>query len=231
MTPEEAREQFIERWTIARSEPNIYVRLKALDEELLADCTTEYRARGKRLPTPFKTHPEAARKLGDATYKALRSSYEQRAQDMKEMDDRLRKSHTETMAELALVACVHHADTWQLWCECSVMLFPTQTSPETYAKGSAMLGVRSAEKLGCKARLVHVPHDPLRRTFASYRAEVAVESEGDVEILKLKPSLTDREWAQTLLRAQCNLRVFNTFLPYGWEEKMGLDYFGNDVKR
>jgi hypothetical protein len=50
----------------------------------------------------------------------------------------------------------------------------------------------------------------------------------DVEILRYKPDVTIREWLQFVLRSGCNPRVYAP-LPHGFEAKVGLDAFGNDL--
>lgn len=38
-----------------------------------------------------------------------------------------------------------------------------------------------------------------------------------------------RAWVQRCWKAGLNPRVYDPFLPAGYEERVGLDYFGNDV--
>jgi hypothetical protein len=49
------------------------------------------------------------------------------------------------------------------------------------------------------------------------------------EIIRRKRSGSLREWLRSCLKAGCNPRVFDPFLPAGIEEKSGLDLFGNDM--
>ena len=64
----------------------------------------------------------------------------------------------------------------------------------------------------------------------TYRVEVRVESEVDVAILKRKPGCSLREHVRRCWKGGINPRVGNPFLPYGYEEREGLDYQGRDLR-
>ena len=49
------------------------------------------------------------------------------------------------------------------------------------------------------------------------------------EILKLRPHLELRTVVKNMMKRGTNPRVFYPMLPHGYEAKMGLDYFGNDL--
>jgi len=48
------------------------------------------------------------------------------------------------------------------------------------------------------------------------------------EMVKLKPGPTLREWLKMCWKRGVNPRVYNPYLPAGLEDKLGIDYFGND---
>lgn len=52
----------------------------------------------------------------------------------------------------------------------------------------------------------------------------------DLAILDRKPGPTLREAVRLSWKRGVNPRVFNPFLPHGYEEKVGIDYYGNDLK-
>jgi hypothetical protein len=64
-----------------------------------------------------------------------------------------------------------------------------------------------------------------------YEVHAAVESDVDVEILRRRPGPTLRESVRLCWKRGVNPRVFNPFLPHGYEERVGLDFFGNEVQR
>jgi hypothetical protein len=100
--------------------------------------------------------------------------------------------------------------------------YANQTSPSTYANGAAALLMEKAKKLGIQTATVTT-------TNKTILVLVGVASTVDLEILKSRPELSLRDWAKTLMKAGCNIRVFQPFLPHGIEQKLGLDYFGNDL--
>ena len=63
-----------------------------------------------------------------------------------------------------------------------------------------------------------------------YEVHAAVESDVDVEILRRRPGPTLRESVRLCWKRGVNPRVFNPFLPHGYEERVGLDFFGNEVQ-
>ena len=50
-----------------------------------------------------------------------------------------------------------------------------------------------------------------------------------LRILEFKEELDLKEWMKSCWRNGSNPRVYSPFLPYGLEEKLGIDFFGNDV--
>jgi hypothetical protein len=50
------------------------------------------------------------------------------------------------------------------------------------------------------------------------------------EILRYKPSLSIKDVVRMCWKKGVNPRVYYPFLPHGYEEKVGIDYFGNDIK-
>jgi len=51
------------------------------------------------------------------------------------------------------------------------------------------------------------------------------------DVIRRRPGVPLRDWIRSCWRRGVNPRVYNPFLPYGLEERMGLDYFGGEVKR
>jgi hypothetical protein len=55
-------------------------------------------------------------------------------------------------------------------------------------------------------------------------------TEQDLAILDSKPEPGLRDIVQFCWRSGANPRVYFPFLPHGFEEENGLDFFGNDVQ-
>jgi len=51
----------------------------------------------------------------------------------------------------------------------------------------------------------------------------------DLALLEQKPGPSLRDWLKACWKRGANPRVLNPFLPHGLEERLGIDYFGNDV--
>jgi hypothetical protein len=61
-------------------------------------------------------------------------------------------------------------------------------------------------------------------------AAVRVADAVDAEILRRCPPPSLREQVRLCWKRGVNPRVFNPFLPHGYEEKAGLDFFGRDLR-
>jgi hypothetical protein len=64
----------------------------------------------------------------------------------------------------------------------------------------------------------------------AYVVMALVEHELDAEIVRRKPGMDLRDWLKWCWKNGVNPRVYNPFLPHGLEEKLGITYFGDDVK-
>lgn len=94
---------------------------------------------------------------------------------------------------------------------------------ERYAEGAAKLCAAEAEAAGVPARVVEQTEK-----VHQFVVEVAVADRVDIEILNHKPGLTLREWVRRSWGQGTNPRVFIPSLPHGYEESVGLDYFGRE---
>ncbi len=66
---------------------------------------------------------------------------------------------------------------------------------------------------------------------SSFDVYVKVANKRDVELLKHKPEESLREWVRKCWARGSNPRVSAPFLPHGYEESQGLDFFGNDLRK
>ncbi len=67
------------------------------------------------------------------------------------------------------------------------------------------------------------------KTYRVNRVVVHVMEELDFKILKFSPRPSVRESVRLCWARGVNPRVYNPWLPFGYEEKVGLDYFGRDL--
>ncbi len=69
----------------------------------------------------------------------------------------------------------------------------------------------------------------VRKGPGSYDLWVGVEEQLDLEILKRQPvGWTLREWVKQCWSRGLNPRVYQPFLPWGYEESVGMDQFGRE---
>jgi len=100
-----------------------------------------------------------------------------------------------------------------------------------YAKGDAQNSLDHATFNNYKAEMRVNRHESDRWGVNHADFEVWVfTTEIGLEILRRKPTISLRDWLKTCWKRGVNPRVINPFLPSGLEEKLGIDFFGNDVK-
>jgi hypothetical protein len=91
---------------------------------------------------------------------------------------------------------------------------------EKYTRHAAQQVVDDLEYLGLSGEIVPT-------TDGGFDVIAMLEdAELDVEIFKASPNIPLDEWVRRCWKAQCNPRVYSPFLPPGYEEAHGLDFFG-----
>lgn len=93
-----------------------------------------------------------------------------------------------------------------------------QTNDEHYKRAQIALLREQAEELGIRA----TSEESFVYAFVTHPV--------DIEIIKMNP-LPLKEWVRRCWKKGVNPRVYNPYLPHGFEEANGLDYFGNEVKK
>ncbi len=105
--------------------------------------------------------------------------------------------------------------------------------------GASRYAERQAQMVADKARFHGLtaevrPEGPARTesrwgiTYQDYAVWVNTDEDG-WKLLERKPEVPLKEWLRLCWKRGVNPRVYNPFLPAGLEEKLGIDYFGNDV--
>jgi hypothetical protein len=99
-----------------------------------------------------------------------------------------------------------------------------------YAEGAVQFTADVARALGfvdgVDLVVLRVPY----HTEDAWLAAVRVEDAIDVEIVKRSPPPPLREQVRLAWKRGVNPRVYNPFLPHGYEAQVGLDYFGRDLR-
>jgi hypothetical protein len=97
---------------------------------------------------------------------------------------------------------------------------------DRYARNAAQAYVDKAVQHGLRAEVERVEDE------GSVRYEVyAWVVRNDLDLLRHKPEVPLRDWLKACWKRGVNPRVYCPFLPHGLEEKLGVDYHGNDVLR
>lgn len=102
-----------------------------------------------------------------------------------------------------------------------------------YAERAAEAVLDEARAAGVECRVVASEKGASTRYAGDpvyYSAQVLVQEQLDVEIVRRLPAITLREQVRLCWKRGVNPRVYNPFLPPGYEEKVGLDCFGNDLR-
>lgn len=107
-----------------------------------------------------------------------------------------------------------------------------------YAEKNAKLHMIDAQSCGIRCEIERRDQKREPRTYqhcfdigpgADFYVWVFVQEDMDVEILQRK-TVPLRDWVKWCWKLGANPRVFNPFLPSGYEESVGLDFLGNDLR-
>lgn len=128
---------------------------------------------------------------------------------------------------------------WTQWTSVSETRYSTQGwGANKYAKNHAESEADTARyfDIPVEVRERYVKYDPpihshYNGTSYGYHEYDVVVALGQfqLEVLKRKPGITMKETVRLLWKRGVNPRVYYPFLPQGYEEKVGLDHFGNEV--
>ena len=100
---------------------------------------------------------------------------------------------------------------------------------ERYAQGAAEGDADKARYYDIPVEVVRVsePFTAGHGAHVKYQVRCAV-SEVGAEVLKRRSEPSLREWVRLCWKRGVNPRVYSPFLPEGYEERAGLDYFGGE---
>jgi hypothetical protein len=107
----------------------------------------------------------------------------------------------------------------------------------SYAKGRAELDADDARACGLPVEVRPIVEKRPStispgKMRVSERVEVwvSVAEDLDLEIIRRRPRLTLREQVRLCWKRGVNPRVYNPYLPHGYEEREGIDMQGNDLR-
>lgn len=185
------------------------------------------------------TFDRALKVLTNDELSAIREPFMKRAAEIQDPLLQREKELGKRANELAEDLQVHPGEKRLKLKEYSSTTYSTQGyGAISYAQNNAKIASLEAETHGVKSEVVEVDrgcvkrHWPIHDSSAmkDFQVWVFVEDELDVEILRRKP-VSLREHIKACWKHGINPRVMNPYLPYGIEEKLGLDYFGNEKRK
>lgn len=177
-----------------------------------------------------KAYEVDQKKLPKAVYKkangpewdAMAKPFRDAAKVLGALREKQAEAHRKELRELATVATIPPGfeDTEQCtrveWVYAGA--YSNQTASKKYALASARGYLDQAELYGLEG---HV------EVTDSGGIDVFVNCDADTwEVVKAKPGVSLKEWVRLCWKRGVNPRVFNPYLPHGFEEKNGLDFFG-----
>lgn len=181
-------------------------------------------AQNKRPSKKARTVDEASDILTKEEFQELRKPFEKRAQAAWDLFSSTKKDIEKELRDLAdTEEILPHPGSSEVMLE-SIYGGAYRSCGDHYSQWAAEIRAEEVGLLGIKA-------DVRLGSCRDYEVFVFVEDpEVDVEILKRKRAFSLRDWVKACWRRGANPRVFQPFLPYGIEAKMGLDYYGRDLE-
>lgn len=121
-------------------------------------------------------------------------------------------------------------ESWEKLHETSATTYQSSGAGPRYARAMAEIYAEQARLRGVEARVEILEWDnPRPYSPRGFLVQVRVAEWIDAEIVRRGRGYTFREWMKACLVKGCNPRVFNPWIPYGMEAKVGLDYYGRDL--
>jgi hypothetical protein len=232
VTPTEARKQFtrlVATLTVIRSE--WHARTDGLQANFNAERTRTLAAlkpkvKGRKPPTL----------LPDDIHNAMIAPYLIEADWCNVAYEAERYRIEAELHELAPVTPIHPGEP-RLYSTHHASSYSSQTAAFSYAKSRAELDADDARTAGLPVEVRPIVEKSpsmisVGKVHVSERAEVwvPVAEQLDLEILRRRPKLSLREQVRLCWKRGANPRVYNPFLPHGYEEREAIDMQGNDLR-
>ena len=179
------------------------------------------RAWDGRMRTPFLAS-QAAGKFPhiEERYLALAGALIQREKELETALDRMAQEEVVRASD-----CVY-----TLYASTGTWVYSSQGfGALTYAANAAQMQADKLRYYDIPTHIQKISRD--RDQWGIEHADFNIWAQADsrtCEVIRRKNSLPLREWVKLCWKRGVNPRVYQPFLPSGYEESVGLDYFGND---
>jgi hypothetical protein len=100
-----------------------------------------------------------------------------------------------------------------------------------YARAQAAIAAAGMKNRGVEIAVEPFWYDEAKRSGDGpdgFKVIALCEGAVDAEVLKRLPGVPLREWVRLCWKLGANPRVYSPYLPHGYEEREGLDFFGGD---
>lgn len=208
--------------------------IKAKNDTLKAECLAAWKARFPRRKFDMARSKEENGASHSAIYERLSAGVKEYTDDWYAEEKQVKWA----LDMLAQKADIPVSTEWN--CAYSVTdndYLSMGFGAEKYAKESAESHLRDFQIHVPEAKVEHEFHPfdypvhcaggGISRGWHEWRVMVPTTEIG-VAILKRKPGESLRDFVKACWKKGVNPRVYCPFLPVGYEEKMGLDFFGNE---
>jgi len=179
------------------------------------------RAWDVRMRTPFSASQAAGKFPQIATrYLALAAALIKREKELETALDRMAQEEV-----VRTSGCVY-----TLYASTGTWVYSSQGfGAPAYAANAAQMHADKLLFYGIPSHIQKIPRG--RDQWGIEQGDFWVWAQADgrtCEVIRRKSSLPLREWVKSCWKRGVNPRVYQPFLPTGYEESVGLDYFGND---
>lgn len=212
-------------------------RREALQREFEAEVVKRFRAKHK---PRGKVTADLVKKRDLTLYQTTLGEFQVRAEAMVKRQARWRDWFAEKVKAAGAAAVVAPSSgVWSVFRTVSDNEYRSQPAARKYARVDAELRAADLKALGFEAHIAErvqqwEGRDWRGRSFPMSMTDFVVWTNADpvtVEALHHKDGMTLRDAVKFCWKNGANARVIFPMLPEGYEEKVGIDYFGNDVSK
>lgn len=174
---------------------------------------------------------DGANTIDTLLYKEIRKPFQDKANKLQSQWNKYLEELQDTVELLGNNAVIIPDDIiWSKYKTVSSYMYSTQTNPAYYAQQSARIQAEEIESLGLKTHIVyiHIP-DPQHTSWSVPNADYEIWVNATPETaacLEYKPKGDIVNYVAACWKKGINPRVMLPMLPHGFEEKHGINYYG-----
>jgi hypothetical protein len=164
-------------------------------------------------------------------FEAVKDDWSSRYQAAALERDQFRQAAERLLESLAADAAIELSDEWMEIGRSSGSSYHTQGfGANRYARNAAEAIADKARFHGVEAEVRETGRGRWAGVELADFSVVAKVTRHGADVLEYRPEPDLRETVRLCWKRGTNPRVYYPFLPHGYEEKVGIDYFGNDLR-